>query len=368
VETQVITLPNPSSEGVKEAKSAAASLRFAIVVAALCVLLAVAIVVATAVGPIAIKPGSVLSILIATVFNRMHLQTGSVEGAIIFQIRLPRVVASALVGAALSMAGVLFQGLFRNPMADPYVIGSSGGAALGATIGLVWMPRLSVLGFSASAFFAFVASVLTMLLVYWLARVAGRTPIVTLLLAGLAVGTILNNSTAFVVMLRPESELAVRLLATWVHGAISITEWPQIGVIAVLIGIGTMASKPLARILNTLALGEDYAQQLGVRVEVARAMIILVGSLLTAAAVSLGGLIGFVGLVVPHFIRLLIGPDHIRLLPLSGLAGAIFLVLADTLARTAFAPSELPVGVLTAIVGGPAFLYLLRKGRREHLG
>jgi iron complex transport system permease protein len=343
------------------------SIHPAIMIALLCAVLVAAVVGAAAVGPVAIKPRYILSMLVG-LLRRGHLHGGSVEEAIILQIRLPRVIASALVGAALSMAGVLFQGLFRNPMADPYVIGSSGGAALGATLGLVWIPHLSVLGFSASALLAFIFSVLTMVVVYWLARIGGRTPVVTLLLAGLAVGTILNNSTAFLVMLRPESELAIRLLATWVHGAIAVTEWPQITIIAIVIAIGTALTVPLARILNALALGEEYAQQLGIRVELARATVIIVGSLLTAAAVSLGGLIGFVGLVVPHFIRLLMGPDHVRLVPMAGLAGAIFLVLADTLARTVFAPSELPVGVLTALVGGPAFLYFLRKGRHEYFG
>ena len=331
------------------------------VVLVLCLLLVGEIFAATCIGAVTIKPGAVASVLI----NR-HAEGLEMEKTIVFQIRLPRVLAAALVGCGLSIAGVLFQGLFRNPMADPYVIGSSGGAALGATLGIVFLPHFSLLGFGATASLAFCFSLLTMIAVYWLARVGGRTPIVTLLLAGLALSAMLSYSTAFVVLLHPDSYVAVHLLTIWLHGAISNTQWSQIAVTGMMVGSGTVLSFPLARSLNALCMGDDYAQQLGIRVEFLRAAIILVGSLLTAAAVSLGGLIGFVGLIIPHIVRLFVGPDHIRLLPIAGLAGAIFLILADTLARTVLSPSELPVGILTAFIGGPVFLFLLRRGKREY--
>jgi iron complex transport system permease protein len=338
--------------------------RFLLVIVGLVLLLLVVVLAGTAVGAVPVKVRSVVSML----FQRGsfgHRSWTAAEEVIVFQIRLPRLVASALVGGALSAAGVLFQGLFRNPLADPYVIGSQGGAALGASIAILLLPHFSILGFSATASLAFVGSVLTMAVVYWLARVGGRTPIVTLLLAGFALSTILSYSTTFFMYLNPRSELATRMLITWMHGAISISEWPQIAVISVLVAAGVILSLPLARALNALSLGEEYAEQLGVRVELARVGVIAVGSLLTAAAVSLGGLIGFVGLIVPHFCRLLQGPDHLRLLPTAALSGAIFLILADTLARTVIAPSELPVGILTAFIGGPAFLFLLRRNKRE---
>ncbi len=246
------------------------------------------------------------------------------DSVIFFEIRLPRVLASVLVGAALSVAGLLFQGLFRNPMADPYVIGSSGGAALGAGIGLFLLPRFSFLGFGAAAAMAFVGSAATIALVYWLAR------------------------------------------ASWLTGVISVPRWTQLEVTAAMIGCGLVFCFPLARRLNTLALGDDYARQVGVQVEKTHLAIIVAGSLLTAAAVSLGGVISFVGLIVPHMARLVLGPDHVRLLPVTAIAGAIFLVLADTLARTMLAPSEIPVGLLTAFIGGPFFLYLLRRTPREY--
>jgi len=338
--------------------------RFLLAIGGLLVLLLVVVVAGTAVGTVPLKAGSVLSMLFGGSLSGHHSWTAT-EQAIVLQIRLPRVIASALVGGALSVAGVLFQGLFRNPLADPYVIGSQGGAALGASIAILLLPHFSILGFSATASLAFVGSALTMAVVYWLARVGGRTPIVTLLLAGFALSTILSYSTTFFMYLNPRSELATRMLITWMHGAISISEWPQIAVITVLVGAGIVLSLPLARTLNALSLGEEYAEQLGVRVELARAGVIVVGSLLTAGAVSLGGLIGFVGLIVPHFCRLLQGPDHLRLVPIAALSGAIFLILADTLARTVIAPSELPVGILTAFIGGPAFLFLLRRNKRE---
>jgi iron complex transport system permease protein len=293
-------------------------------------------------------------------------RSADTNSVILFDIRLPRVLASALIGAALSVAGLLFQGLFRNPMADPYVIGTSGGAALGAGLGLFLLPRFSFLGFGGTAAMAFVGSVASMALVYWLARIGGRVPVVTLLLAGFAVSTMLSYSTYFLVILDDNFGLRTRVLAAWLTGVITVPRWTQLEITAVMIGCGLICCFPLARRLNTLALGDDYARQVGVQVEKTHLAIILTGSLITAAAVSLGGVISFVGLIVPHMARLVLGPDHSRLLPVTAMAGAIFLVLTDTLARTVLAPAEIPVGLLTAFIGGPFFLYLLRRTRREY--
>jgi iron complex transport system permease protein len=288
------------------------------------------------------------------------------ERVILMEIRLPRIIAAAMVGAALSAAGLLFQGLFRNPLADPYVIGSSGGAVLGATVGMVLLPQVTWMGFSAIALLAFAGSVVTIAVVYSLARVGGTTQVVTLLLAGFAVSTMLSYSSYFVEVLDRDYRFGLRVLASWLHGSIGVPRWSQLGVTGLLLVLSLLASAMLARRLNTLALGDEYAQQLGVHVESVRISIILVGSLLAAVAVSLGGLIGFVGLIVPHLGRLIAGPDHVRLLPITVLTGASFLVLTDTLARTIMAPSELPVGILMAFVGGPFFLYLLRRTKRGY--
>jgi iron complex transport system permease protein len=284
---------------------------------------------------------------------------------ILFRIRLPRVLASGLVGAALATAGLLFQGLFRNPIADPYVIGSSGGAIFGACIGIFFFSQWSVFGFSATTLLAFVGSAATMAVVYSLARSSGTTNVVTLLLAGFAISTMFTN-TSYFFELFDKTGAGNRILLSWLHGVIGIPAWTELAVSACLLAFSTIAALPLMRTLNTLALGDEYAQQLGVRVESARVSIILIGSLMTAVAVSLGGMISFAGLIVPHVARMLLGPDHVRLLPVTALGGAIFLVVADTAARTLLAPSEIPVGIIMAFVGAPFFLYLLRKMKRGY--
>lgn len=334
--------------------------RFASLLLALPILLLVTGLVSCSVGAVHLPVGAMVRALVG------GTPLTETQRVILYEIRLPRVLASGVVGAALAVSGLLFQGLFRNPMADPYVIGSSGGAVLGACVGVFFLSEYSVLGFSATALLAFAGSVATMALVYSLARRAGRTNVVTLLLAGFAVSTMLGNSTYFFEMLDSSSGANSRVLLAWLHGVIGIPQWGQLGVTAGLLGLAIVASVPLMRRLNTLALGDEYAQGLGMRVEATRVCLILVGSMLTAAAVSLGGLISFAGLIVPHVSRLILGPDHVRLLPVTALGGAIFVMAADTLARTMFAPSELPVGVLLALLGGPFFLYLLRQTKRGY--
>ncbi len=326
----------------------------------LAVLLALAILLSLSIGAVHVRPAD----LLRAAFTSHHLP--ATERLILLHVRLPRILASAVVGASLSVSGLLFQGLFRNPMADPYVIGASGGSVVGASLGIFLVTQTSILGFSATALLAFAGSVLTMVIVYALARSNGHTNIVTLLLAGFAVSTMLSNSTYFFEILDTGSGTGTRVLISWLHGIISTPRWSELALTSGLLALGTLASFPLMRRLNTLALGDEYALQLGLHVERTRIGIILIGSLLTATAVALGGLISFAGLIVPHVGRLLLGPDNTRLLPVTALAGAIFLVLADTLARTVLAPSEIPVGILMALVGGPFFLFLLRRSRRSY--
>jgi len=288
------------------------------------------------------------------------------QSTILLSIRLPRILASAIVGGALAASGLLFQGLFRNPMADPYIVGASGGAAVGACIGIVFLSRLTFFGFSSTALLAFVGAVLAMTIVYSLARARGRTNGVTLLLAGFAVGTMLSNSTYLLELFDPNSSSGARIVAAWLHGTIGVPGWRQLAIVSALFSLALIACYPLMRRLNTLALGDEYAHQLGVRVEATRIAILVTGSWLTALAVSLGGLISFAGLIIPHVTRILLGPDHVRLLPVTVISGAIFLVIADTLARSILAPTELPVGILMVFLGGPFFLYLLRKRKKEY--
>lgn len=326
----------------------------------LLVALVLTMIVATALGPVRLSFGEVLHTF-------LHPSRAGDAGAIIFTLRLPRVLAAMLVGAALAVTGVLFQGLFRNPLADPFVLGTSGGAALGGAVGIFLVPTLSFAGFGATAVLAFCGSVLTMILVWYLARASGRFAMETLLLAGFAIGTMLNAATVVFEMREEASNSGLRVLAAWLHGQLGIPTWAQLGLLAPLVGIGILLSIPVAGRLNTLALGEEYATQLGVNVAHVRVAVVILGSLLTAAAVSLGGLIGFVGLLVPHVLRILIGPNHVRLIPAAALGGATFLILSDTFARTFFAPTEIPVGVFTAFIGGPAFLYLLNRRSRERV-
>ena len=316
------------------------------------------IAVATVFGPVRLSLHDVLRTF-------LHPSRASEAQAIIVGLRLPRVLAAAVVGAALAATGVLFQGLFRNPLADPFVLGTSGGAALGGALGVFLLPALSFAGFGATAVLAFCGSVLTMILVWSVARSSGHFAMETLLLAGFAIGTMLNSATVVFELHEEASNSGLRVLAAWLHGEISVPAWSQLGLLAPLVAMGIGLGLPVAGRLNTLALGEEYAAQLGVDVARVRVATVVLGSLLTAAAVSLGGLIGFVGLLVPHFLRILIGPNHVRLLAASALGGAIFLILSDTFARTLFAPTEIPVGVFTAFLGGPAFLYLLNRRSRE---
>ena len=247
------------------------------------------------------------------------------------------------------------------------MIGSSGGAVLGASVGVFLLPSLSLAGFGATALLAFVGAVASITLVYALAHVNGRTPVVALLLAGFAVSTMLSYSSYFLEVLDHDFGTGLRVLASWLHGTISQPSWGQLAIVSCMLLFGLVGSVPLARRLNTLALGEEYATHLGLQVQQTRIAIIVIGSVLTAAAVALGGLISFVGLIVPHMMRMVLGPDHTRLLPVTAVAGAAFLLLADTFARTIIAPAELSVGVLTAFIGGPFFLYLLRNANQESL-
>ncbi len=320
-----------------------------------------------ALGSTFIGPGTVVAVLVdkLTPFPAPG-QAQPWQETVLMDLRLPRVVGAALVGAALALAGALFQALLRNPLADPYVIGTSAGAALGAAISLLFPLRLSLLGFGAISVAAFVGALLAVLVVYNLARVAGETSVVGLLLAGLAVSAVL--AAAMVLLLVTVGELQVRLpqLFSFLMGGVVVSPWGQLALVGALVAGGLALAFLLSPQLNALALGEEGAAAVGVEVEWAKAIVLALGSLLTALAVTIGGLIGFVGLMVPHAVRLVLGPDARLLLPCAVLAGASFLVLADLGARTILAPGEIPVGVITGLLGGPFFLYLLRRYQRGY--
>jgi iron complex transport system permease protein len=255
--------------------------------------------------------------------------------------------------------------LLRNPLADPYIIGTSAGAGFAATVAMLLLPPASVLGFGSVALSAFVGGLFAVLLVYRLARVSGRMSVVNLLLAGVVVNTVLGYLGSLTIFLFEGSEFQLRRVFTWLMGGIAIHDPRQLWVVGPIIVCGIAVACGFANSLNALALGEEGAVAVGVDLDREANRVIGLGALLTGAAVSVSGLIGFLGLAVPHILRLAIGPEHRRLLPASALGGAALLILADAAARSVVAPAELPVGIFTALLGGPLFLFLLRRNGRE---
>lgn len=284
---------------------------------------------------------------------------------ILVQLRLPRIVLSMLVGFSLGVAGCVFQGLLRNPMADPYLVGISAGAGVGALMAMVLGWQFQVMGLGAGPFLAFAGGLGTVLFVYRLARVGGKVPVTSFLLAGVAVGFLLN-AVMSVLMVAMGRDL--HRVLYWLLGSFSGRGWTQVQLIIPYFIIGLIILVTQARNLNLLVLGEEAALHLGVNVEKSKRLLIAGATLLTASAVAVSGLVGFVGLIIPHIMRILAGPDHRVLLPLSGLGGALFLLWGDTMARSLMPPVELPVGVITALAGGPYFLYLLRRYRETYFG
>ena len=329
--------------------------------------LIVSLFVASAFGAVNISVPDILKMVLnkVAIFDFANTWRATDE-TIVFQIRLPRVTGAALIGAALATAGALFQGLLRNPLADPYIIGTSAGAALGATIAMTLPINLAFLGFGLVPLAAFVGALSAVIVVYNLARVGSRTPIVSMLLAGFVVSALLAAVISFLMAISDRVNLDLHSVYSFLMGHVSVVGWEQIAVVAPLVIGGIIGGRFFAYHLNAFSLGEEGAAYLGINVERDKVLVLALGSLLTAAAVSIGGLIGFVGLVMPHAVRLSLGPDHRLLLPASALAGALFVVVADLLARVVLAPTEIPVGIITAIVGAPFFLYLLRRSRREY--
>ena len=329
--------------------------------AALAGLLAAAALAALAFGAVWISPWDSVRLL----GWKLHL-AGRPNGipdttaTILFQLRLPRVLLAMVVGAALATAGAVFQALFRNPIADPAIIGVSSGAALGAILVIVAGAggALGTMGIPAAAF---IGALTTGFLVYRLARLGPSVQVPTLLLAGIAVAAVIS---AVISLIMTFSGQEIRSIYFWLLGGLGARWWQSLEAAAPLVGLGLLAAMVSVGDLNLSALGEERASQLGLEVERFKRLMLAIGALLAAAAVSVSGLIGFVGLMTPHILRLVVGADHRRLLPASILAGAAFLVLADLAARTAVRPEEIPVGAVTAVLGGPFFLYLLRRQRK----
>ncbi|HEY2980482.1 MAG TPA: iron ABC transporter permease [Anaerolineales bacterium] len=320
-------------------------------------LLCLALLLSLAIGSVFIPPGEVWRALSGATHNETFR-------TIVWDIRLPRTALIALVGAALAGSGAAYQGLFRNPLADPYLIGVASGAGLGAVLALSVRWPYTTLGLLAVPLAAFMASLLTVYLVYTFAHVGGSVPTTNLILAGVAVSSFAVSMTSFL-MLRSTGEL--RRAIGWLLGGVSLIGWDvTLALIPYLaIGLSTLILNGYA--LNLLQFGDEQAAQMGLDVRRAKLVIIVAASLVSAAAVSFAGIIGFVGLVVPHLVRIWWGVDYRRLIPLSILGGAAVLLFADVLARVILAPQELPVGIVTALAGAPFFLWVLRRSKNQGL-
>ena len=314
-------------------------------------------------GSVSIPPGAVIALLLGRLAGLpAPAAYPAAYATILFEIRLPRVTLMALTGAGLAAAGASYQGLFRNPLADPYLVGVAAGAGLGATLALVFNLPNTYLGLSAVAVAAFVGALLTVGVVVLSAQVGRTMPVSTTLLAGVAIGSFAAAITTLIMLRSPDG---LRRSFNWLLGGYTGGGWQSVLIIVPYLVVGLAAVQLNARALNVLQLDEEQARQLGINVERVKFTLVIAATLMTAAVVAFGGLIGFVGLIVPHSLRLLSGPDYRRLIPLSAIGGAAFLILADLIARTIVAPAELPVGVVTAIAGAPFFIFLLRRLKRS---
>jgi iron complex transport system permease protein len=333
--------------------------------AGLGVALVAVVLLAAGRGQVEVPPAEV----VGSVLHRLGLDLGPLPGhpqgeAALWQVRFPRVLLGVVVGAALGCAGAVMQGVFGNPLAEPAVIGVSSGAAVGAFTVIA----LGLTGFGSwtTAVAAFAGGLLTTFVVYGLSRSGGRTEVVTLLLTGIAVNAVAGALIGLLTYVADDD--ARTAMAFWNLGSLNRATWPAVAAAAPLVVVGLLVALRHARALDLLALGERTARHLGLDVERVRALLVVVAALLTAAGVAFAGIIAFVGLVVPHLVRMAAGPAHRVVLPGSALGGAVVLVLADLVARTAVAYQELPLGVLTAAVGGPFFFWLLRRTRARSGG
>ena len=331
---------------------------YRLVMAVLVAALVAAVLTAAVVGAAGLSVGEALRALGGLIRHGADATGDFPDWAprLLLDLRLPRIVLALIVGAALSTAGASFQGIFRNPLAEPYLLGVSAGAGLGATIAIVWKP-LTSLGIYTLPLLAFVGATLAAFLVYRLATFGGRTGGASLLLSGVAVGSTL---TAIMSFLMVATERDLHTVVVWLMGGLTTATWTKIYITLPVVGAGFIYMMLMSRRMNLLLMGEERARELGIDSQRTRRNLMIVAALTTAAAVAFSGLIGFIGLMVPHIMRLLVGPDHRRLLPAAALFGALLLLVADTVARTAIAPAEIPVGIITAATGGPFFLYLLR--------
>ncbi len=326
--------------------------------------LAASIVVSTSMGYIQIPLEAVVKIILTKISGRVSLIDGldKLFPVVVIDVRLPRILSAAIVGGGLAISGVVFQGILLNPLADPYTLGVSAGAAFGASLALLL--NIGMLGSYSVPLFAFVGAVATLVFVIYLSSSSGGVSSNNLILSGIIVAAILSAGISFLKYVADEQ---VAVIIFWLMGSFGSKTWMDVTLILLLVGLGFGVFIFYARDLNLMSLGNRTASSLGVDTRKVTITLLVTASLVAAICVSVSGIIGFVGLLVPHMMRLITGPDNRRLVPVSLLAGAVLLCVADTITR-AVLPSEIPIGVLTALIGGPFFCYLFRKQHAARRG
>ncbi|WP_371361662.1 Hemin transport system permease protein HmuU [Sporomusa rhizae] len=324
--------------------------------------LLISITLGIMIGPVKIEPHLIWRIALvkaAILETWINPDWTSVQENIVWHIRVPRVLLGAVVGAGLSVTGVAIQALVRNPLADPYILGVSSGASVMATL-VILFGLFGALGQFALSMGAFLGALLSVITVYVLARVGGRISSTKLLLSGVALSLMLNAATNLIVMMAPR-EMGIRSALFWIMGSLAGAKWSYLIIPAFIVTIGTIFLLCYHRPLNALLLGDEAAVTLGVDVDKLRKLLVVISSLIAGAVVAVSGAIGFIGLMIPHIARILVGSEHRRVLPVSILLGSSFTIWADVFARMALSPEELPLGVITALLGGPFFIWILQK-------
>jgi iron complex transport system permease protein len=358
----MVALRDPKAPGSRPGDH----MRFRVLLVTLGALLVASITLGVMLGPVDIAPAAVWKIALVETVGSIDIAPAivrpdwtSAEQKIVWLIRFPRVLLAALVGAGLAVVGVTMQAMVRNPLADPYILGISSGASVGAVL-VLSLGLFAFAGAHALPLGSFLGALLSCLLVFALAHSNGRLIAARLILSGVAVGYFFSGITSLMTMISDQRELARSVLA-WILGSLAGADWPDLGLPALVLAAGTAYLILQSRALNALIAGEETAITLGVDTTRFRRLLFFVVSLLTGVAVAVSGAIGFIGLMIPHMARMLVGVDHRRVLPTAMLIGAIFLILVDALARTLFAPVEVPVGVITSLIGGPFFIWLLHR-------
>jgi len=342
---------------IKIKKNRASLYRGSPVFFSLFMILIISIIISTGKGYIKISPKCVVDILYKGIFGKLPERGSDFEiyYYVIWQVRLPRILTSMVVGAGLSIAGVIFQAILVNPLADPYTLGISAGAAFGASIALIL--NISFLGIYSVSIFAFLGTLFTLIVVIFLSTTEGEISSNNLILSGIIVSAILSACISFIKYIADER---VAVIIFWLMGSFNSKTWIDLFIVVLFTTIGFLISLYFSRDINLITLGDRSASALGINPSRVRTILLVTASMITAVSVSVSGIIGFVGLVIPHLMRFIVGPDNRRLLPVSALAGAMILLWADTITR-AFLPREIPIGVLTALIGGPFFCFIFKR-------